>query len=112
MAMAMKRNKLMKSEKVKIIQDVEKNPIVLRNEIARHFGPPPSSLNNIILQKASILEEESWCGAHSEKQKKNMKALPNEELQTLLVQWFQQMRSENIPISGPVSQEKATTTAC
>jgi hypothetical protein len=31
---------------------------------------PPSSLSNIILQKASIIEEESWYGEHSEKRKK------------------------------------------
>jgi hypothetical protein len=59
MAMALKRKKLMKSEKAKIIQEMEKNPTVLQNEIAKHFRLPPSSLSNIILRKASILEEES-----------------------------------------------------
>jgi hypothetical protein len=39
-----------------------------------------------------------------------MKSLPTEEFETLLLQWFQQMRSEEFPISGPVLQEKATTT--
>jgi hypothetical protein len=34
------------------------------------------------------------------------------ELETLLVQWFQQMRSENIPINGPMLREKATKIAC
>jgi hypothetical protein len=107
MAMALKRKKLMKSEKVKIIQKVEKNPTESRNEIAKHFQLPPSSLSNIILRKASILEEESRCGAHSEK-RKNMKTSPNEELETLLMQWFQQMY-ENIPING---RKKATKIAC
>jgi hypothetical protein len=59
MAMALKRKKLTKSEEVKIIQEVEKNPTVSRNEIAKHFWLPPSSLSNIILRKASILGEES-----------------------------------------------------
>jgi hypothetical protein len=110
MTMALKRKELMKSEKVKIIQAVEKNPTVLRNEIEEHFQLPPSSLSNIILRKASILEEESRRGAHSEK-RKMMKTSPNEELETLLVQWFQQMRSENIPINRPVLREKATKIA-
>jgi hypothetical protein len=79
MAMALKRKKLMISEKVKIIQEVEKNPTVSRNEIENHFRLLPSSLSNIILRKASILEDESRCGAHSEK-RKNMKTSPNEEL--------------------------------
>jgi predicted transcriptional regulator len=81
MAMALKRKKLTISEKVKIIQEVEKNPTVSRNEIAKYFGLPPSSLSNIILWKASILEEESRCGAHSEK-RKNMKTSPNKQLET------------------------------
>jgi predicted transcriptional regulator len=66
---------------VQIIQVVEKNTTVPQNEIAKHSGLPPSSLSNIILWKASILEEESQCGTHSEK-RKNMKTLPNEELET------------------------------
>jgi predicted transcriptional regulator len=92
MAMALKRKKLTISEKVKIIQEVEKNPTVSQNEIAKHFGLPASLISNIILQKASILEEESWCG-HILRNKKNMKTSPNEELETLLVQWFRHMRS-------------------
>jgi hypothetical protein len=31
---------------------------------------PLSSLSNLILQEASIIEEESWFGEHSEKRKK------------------------------------------
>jgi hypothetical protein len=65
--MALKRKKLMINVKVKIIQEVEKNPTVYQHEIANCFVLPPLSLSNIILRKASILEEESQCGAHSEK---------------------------------------------
>jgi hypothetical protein len=80
MATALKGKKLTISEKVKIIQ-VEKNSTVLQNETAKHFGLRPSSLSNIILRKAPILEEESRCRAHSEK-RKNMKTSPNEEHET------------------------------
>jgi hypothetical protein len=66
-------------------------------------------LSNIILRKASILEEECHCGAHSEK-RKNMKTSPN-EFEILLVQWFQQIRSENIPVNGLMLWEKATEIA-
>jgi hypothetical protein len=45
---------------------------------------------------------------HILRKEKNMKTSPNEELETLLVQWFQQM-SENIPING---WEKATKITC
>jgi hypothetical protein len=63
------KKKLTVSEKVKIVQEVEKHPAMSQNEIAKCFVLPLSSLSNIILLKASILEEEIWCGAHSEKQK-------------------------------------------
>jgi hypothetical protein len=59
MAMAFKRKKLTKTEKVKIIQVAEKNPTVSQNEIAKHFWLPLSSLSTIILRKASIVEERS-----------------------------------------------------
>jgi hypothetical protein len=46
--MALKRKKLTLSEKVKIIQEVEKNPTVFQNEMAKHLMLPPSSLSNIV----------------------------------------------------------------
>jgi hypothetical protein len=69
MAMALKRKKLTVSEKVKIIQEVGKNPTVFQNEVAKHSMLPPSSWSNIILQIASVLEEEIWHEALSEKLK-------------------------------------------
>jgi hypothetical protein len=69
MAVVLKRKKLTINEKMKIIQ-VEKNPTVSQNEIVKRFVLPPASLSNIILQKTSVLEEESWCGEHSERERK------------------------------------------
>lgn len=43
---------------------------VSQNEIAKCCVLPVLSLSNRILWKASVLEEESWCGAYSEKLKK------------------------------------------
>jgi hypothetical protein len=62
MAMALKRKKLLISEKVKTIQEVEKNPTLSRNEIAKHSGLPLLSLSNTVQWKASVLEEESRRG--------------------------------------------------
>jgi hypothetical protein len=68
--LALKRRKLTINEEEKIIREVEKNPTVLRNEIVKCCVLPPLSLNNITLQKASVLEEENCCGAYSEERKK------------------------------------------
>jgi hypothetical protein len=62
MYMVFKRKTLTRSEEVKIIQEVEKNPTMLQNVIAECFVLSPLLLNNIILWKAAILEEESCCG--------------------------------------------------
>jgi hypothetical protein len=67
MAVALKRMKLTTSKKLKIIQEVEENSNMSQNGIVKCFVLPQLSLCNIILRKASILEEECWCGAHSEK---------------------------------------------
>jgi hypothetical protein len=50
----------------------------------------PLSLRSIMLQKVSVLGKQGQCGVHSNKGK-NMKTSPNDELETLLIQWFQQM---------------------
>jgi hypothetical protein len=47
------------------------------------------------------------CVGYILRNKRNMKSLPNEELRTLIVQWFQEM-FENIPINGPLLPGKAT----
>jgi hypothetical protein len=39
---------------------MERNPIVLQIEIDKCLGLPPL-LNSIVLQKASVLEEEGQC---------------------------------------------------
>jgi len=58
--MMLKRKKITTGKKVKIVQEMERNPIVLQIEIDKCLGLPPL-LNSIVLQKASVLEEEGQC---------------------------------------------------
>lgn len=60
MTMVLKRKKLTINGRMEIIQ-------LSQNETAKCFVLPPLSLSNIILQKASILEEEHWCGEQTKK---------------------------------------------
>jgi hypothetical protein len=46
-------------EKIKIIQEVERNPAVSQNETGKCSELPLSTLSNTIAWKASILGEES-----------------------------------------------------
>jgi hypothetical protein len=64
--LALERKKLMICEQVKIVQHVERNPIVPQIESMKCLRLPPSS----VLQKASILKDEGQCGTDSNKRKK------------------------------------------
>jgi hypothetical protein len=59
MAMVLKRKNLTISEKVKIIQEVEKNPTISQYETAECFVLPLLSLSNMTLWKASILAQKN-----------------------------------------------------
>jgi hypothetical protein len=83
MTMALKKRK--KSKKISIIQDVERNPAVLRVDNGEASWAAAIVISNILLQKISILVEESRHGACAEK-KKNIKASLHKELKHLLVQ--------------------------
>jgi hypothetical protein len=66
-----KRKKLTIVEKVKIIQEVEKNPSMPTIEIAQKFNLAPSSLFCIMKNKQLILDEEVKCGGEAIKRKKH-----------------------------------------
>jgi hypothetical protein len=50
-----------------------------------------------MLSKEKITDAECNCGAQAKK-RKNMKLGANDELEKILLEWFQQMRSDNFPI--------------
>jgi hypothetical protein len=70
-----KMKKLTIVEKVKIIQEVEKNPSMPTIEIAWKFNLVPSSLFCIMKNKQLILDEEVKCGGEPIK-RKNIKSSP------------------------------------
>jgi hypothetical protein len=78
-------------------------------EIANCLRLAPS-LRRIMLNKNEIIEREMKCGVHSKK-RTNIKLGTNEGLEKILLVWFQQMRSENVPISRPILCQKATDIA-
>jgi hypothetical protein len=60
--------------------------------------------------KNKIIEEEMKCGAHSKK-RINIKLGANKGFENVLLEWIQQMHSENVPISRPILCQKATDIA-
>jgi len=104
------KRKITLSEKLNVIHEVEVNSMTLQVEIANRLGLAPSSLSRIMLNKNKIIEGEMKCGAHSKK-RMNIKLGANEGLEKILLEWFQQMRSVNVPISRPILCQKATDIA-
>jgi hypothetical protein len=94
-----KRKKLTIWEKVNIIQEVEKNPSTPAIQIARKFNLAQSSLFCIMNNKQLILDEEVKCGGEAIK-RKNIKSSAYDEMEKIMIEWFEGMRSANLPING------------
>jgi hypothetical protein len=104
--MVNKRKKLTMCDKLNVISEAEAHPNVPHIAMANRLGLPLSTLSKIMLSKEKIADTECKCGAQAKKRKK-MKLRANDELVKILLEWFQQMRSGNVPINGPILREKA-----
>jgi centromere protein B len=105
-----KRKNLTIAEKVKIIQEVGNNPSTPTIEIARKFNLALPSLFCVMKNKQLILDEEVKCGGEAIK-RINIKSSPYDEMEKILIEWFEGMRSANLPINGVLLKEKAIRVA-
>lgn len=81
---------------VAAVEDGEK-----KKNVADRFGIPPLTLSTILKNKDKLP-----VGEHS-RGKMRSRRVECPELEKSVLQWFQQCRQENIPISGPFIKEKA-----
>jgi Mn-dependent DtxR family transcriptional regulator len=82
MALPMKRVRTL-HDRLKIIQEVEKNPGEKRVDIAKRLGLPASTLNSIFAKKNEIREQIQKCGSACKKRKTG-KELTFAELEMVL----------------------------
>jgi predicted transcriptional regulator len=82
MALPKKRARTL-HDRLKIIQEVEKNPGEKRVDIAKRLGLPASTLNSIFAKKKEIREQIQTCG-NTCKKRKNGKELTFAELERVL----------------------------
>jgi hypothetical protein len=110
--MGTKWNKIILSGKLYVICEVEANTMVSRVEMANCLVLAPSSLCKIMSNKNKIIKGklnvvQIW--------KKKKEWIYDQELmkkcKNILMELFQQKRSENVPISGPILCQKATEIA-
>jgi len=97
-----KRCALSVDVKQKIIICVQDNPLKKRTEIAQDFGISPSTLSTIIKNKDKF-EEGSGLAPNIKK----LKSAEFKDLEECVLKWLRQCRDKNVPVGGPILQEKA-----
>ena len=96
-----KVNFLSTSDKLEIIREFEAGKT--RETIIKDYNVPKSTLGRILQSKEKIeLKCLQGQGRH-----KKMRLAEYPELEKCLVDWLKQCLDSNIPVSGPIIQEKA-----
>jgi hypothetical protein len=93
-------------ERLKIIEEIEKNPGEKHVDIAKRLGLRASTLNTIFTKKNDIREHIQKCG-NACKKRKTGKQSTFAELETVLFTLYQQARASNIPVDGTILRERA-----
>lgn len=102
MSGAQKRRKLTLEGKKRIIDAAAGN--VSRVELAKRFGVPRTTIVGILNAKDSI-EKTIECGDNTKRSR--IKPTRHYELERAILTWFKQVRSQNVPVTGQLLQEKA-----
>ncbi|KAH6938452.1 hypothetical protein HPB50_009386 [Hyalomma asiaticum] len=90
--------------KVEILREVE-NSVLSKMEIAMKYDITKSTLSTYIKKKESII-----AGYEKQQMKPSRKRLRTSahlQLEDALVMWIKQVRSQNLPLSGPIIAAKA-----
>ena len=100
--MAQKRKHASLDTKLQAIAEVEKD-VKSMTEIAKAFDIPLSTLSTWLKNKDAIRQNHNSCAPAC----KHMRTTKHTDIDQALLIWFKNARSENIPMSGPLIQEKA-----
>ena len=91
------------SKKIDLIRDNEDN--ISYRTLSDKYGISIGSISNIIKRKAEYIE--NYEQNQNSAKKRNFRDEINQKLDEKVYEWFVTQRSKNIPISGPLIQEKA-----
>lgn len=96
--MAPKRKSYSLAEKLSIIEKAQEFHGT-KVELAKSLGIATTTLQTILKQK-DVVELNSQRLDNSAKRRKKLKPSPYQELENILMTWFNQARAANIPING------------
>ena len=91
------------SEKIELIRKHEAN--VSYRTLADHYKISTGSISNIIKRKVEYME--NYGQNENSNKKRNLRDEFNQQLDQKVYEWFVAQHSKNIPISGPLLQERA-----
>ena len=96
-----KRNELTLQKKVDLLKNSDGKS---SRQLAEIYGVGRTQVQNILKRKREILDSYEENGNSS--RKRQCVSTQNDNLNDLMWQWFTKMRSQFIPVSGPMIQEK------
>ena len=103
MSLKRKRTNVPLATKYEIVQLPDQK--MTQSEIDRWYRLVQSSVSSIFKNRMKIKEDFESCGNPDQKWQRSGK---NSQLNDALRVWFQAARQRDIPISGPILQEKAS----
>ena len=105
--MSKKRNALTLRHKIALIHEAESGKSC--RQLADQFKIGRTQATSIIKRKADLLLE--YDQNNSLDRKRKLQKTGNEDVNIICWEWFQTARAQNIPLSGPMLQEKALSYA-
>lgn len=97
-----KRNDLTLSDKYEVVKQLEKG--VKQVEICKQMGISQAQVSRINAKKDVIRQS---IEANANSQRKRVRTGKDAEVEKALVEWFKNARQRDIPLSGPILEEKA-----
>ena len=104
---ASKRKELTLEQKIALPKDSER---LSQRKLSATYGVSKTTVSNVLKRKAEYLEAYE-CNDSPSKKRICFREDSHVEVDKTVYEWFQQKRAQNIPLSGPLIQEKALETA-
>ncbi|XP_067145249.1 tigger transposable element-derived protein 4-like [Centruroides vittatus] len=90
-------------DKLKILEEVDKNPHMKRMEIAQKLNLPPSTLSTIVSNREKIM----WCVEKFSIKRKRSREGKFAHLEYAMVEWIKQIQEYDVLIDGLMIKEQA-----
>lgn len=97
-------NALTLSAKMKVLEDVDRAQ-ESKTAIAKRHGIPKCTLSRILKDREKI--QKAYNSGAFTPGRKRMRLADHEDLEKALFLWFKRARSSNLPVTGPILEEKA-----